>query len=477
MHRTLQPPIPRTQLTGHVAPFHTATSPFFITPDELAFFEQLGHHLLSFYQAANQLYIDSFQGHQPCFVAEYLDFGKPESVVEYGRMNRFRQSLPGVIRPDLILTEDGMIATELDSIPGGIGLTSNMSQSFPDESLIGGINGMRDGFARMIRSLDVGARHAAPLHNPLLAIVVSEESKDYRSEMDYLGEALNEIGLQTFVLEPSEILFTEDGLWVNQGEERVRIDILYRFFELFDLKNIPKAELILYAAKKKQVVLTPPPKPQLEEKLLFALFHHPVLKSFWQGHLGDETVSVLRKLFPKTWILDPRPIPPHAIIPDLVIGDFPVSRFLDLKHLSQKERHFVIKPSGFSEMAWGSRGVLVGHDLSEEAFGAGIEMALNSFYKTPHILQEFHKGRQVETEYQDLRSSPSDKGGLEGVLRMKGRARLSPYYFVERNTPILSGILATICPLDKKLIHGMSDAVMMPCAVSNVGGPLAAPNQ
>lgn len=427
-------------------PFHVATQPFLIKPDTFVFFQQLGHHLLSFYQAANKLYMDSVQGHQPSWVSEYLDFGKPESIIEYGRMNRFRKDLPGVIRPDLILTEDGMIATELDSVPGGIGLTLGLSQLPTDYELIGDINGMRDGFERMIR-----ATHASPLHNPSMAIVVSEESKDYRSEMDYLGKMLNQVGLTTFVIDPSEVIFTEDGLWVND----VRIDILYRFFELFDLKNIPKSELILYAAKKKQVVLTPPPKPQLEEKLLFALFHHPMLKSFWQNQMGEETVSVLTNIFPKTWILDPRPIPPHAIIPDLFIGDRPVGSFSDLNHVSQKERRFVIKPSGFSEMAWGSRGVLVGHDLSEEAFQKGLEMALDSFYKMPHILQEFHKGRQVETEYMD-NGTP---------IQMKGRVRLSPYYFVEGDEPILSGILATVCPLDKKLIHGMSDAVMMPCAI------------
>jgi hypothetical protein len=350
-----------------------------------------------------------------------------------------------------------MIATELDSVPGGIGLTLEMSQSFTDASLIGGIHGMRDGFARMIRSLTMK-------DNPSLAIVVSEESSDYRSEMDYLGIALNKVGLTTFVLDPAEVLFAEDGLSMNRDGTQIRIDILYRFFELFDLKNIPKAELILYAAKKGQAVLTPPPKPQLEEKLLFALFHHPVLKSFWKNRLGEETLSVLSKLFPKTWILDPRPLPPHAVIPDLLIGDQPVSSFLDLKNLSQKERRFVIKPSGFSEMAWGSRGVLVGHDLSEEAFEKGIKMALNSFHTTPHILQDFHKGRQVTAAYLGTEN--------DAPILMKGRARLSPYYFVERGEPILSGILATICPLDKKLIHGMSDAVMMPCSISKEGSLL-----
>ena len=48
---------------------------------------------------------------------------------------------------------------------------------------------------------------------------------------------------------------------------------------------------------------------------------------------------------------------------------------------------------------------------------------------------------------------------------MAGRARLSPYYFVTGETAELAGILATICPADKKVIHGMKDAVMVPCAV------------
>jgi hypothetical protein len=48
---------------------------------------------------------------------------------------------------------------------------------------------------------------------------------------------------------------------------------------------------------------------------------------------------------------------------------------------------------------------------------------------------------------------------------MAGRARLSPYYFVTGERAELAGVLATICPPDKKVIHGMRDAVMAPCAV------------
>ena len=53
---------------------------------------------------------------------------------------------------------------------------------------------------------------------------------------------------------------------------------------------------------------------------------------------------------------------------------------------------------------------------------------------------------------------------------MDGRVRLSPYYFVAGDVPKLGGILATACPLDKKLIHGMTEAIMAPCAVGSSPG-------
>jgi hypothetical protein len=49
---------------------------------------------------------------------------------------------------------------------------------------------------------------------------------------------------------------------------------------------------------------------------------------------------------------------------------------------------------------------------------------------------------------------------------MAGRARLSPYYFVTGEKADLAGILATVCPADKKVIHGMKDAIMVPCAAA-----------
>ncbi|MGB1520718.1 MAG: hypothetical protein ACPHDL_11370, partial [Limisphaerales bacterium] len=56
------------------------------------------------------------------------------------------------------------------------------------------------------------------------------------------------------------------------------------------------------------------------------------------------------------------------------------------------------------------------------------------------------------------------------TVSMNGRVRLCPYYFVhgegDQARASLKGILATICPDDKKIIHGMSDAILAPCSVA-----------
>jgi hypothetical protein len=46
---------------------------------------------------------------------------------------------------------------------------------------------------------------------------------------------------------------------------------------------------------------------------------------------------------------------------------------------------------------------------------------------------------------------------------MPGRLRLCPYFFVVGSEARLSGALATFCPPDKKIIHGMQDAALLPC--------------
>lgn len=58
-----------------------------------------------------------------------------------------------------------------------------------------------------------------------------------------------------------------------------------------------------------------------------------------------------------------------------------------MKSFGRKERELVVKISGFSERGWGSRGVFIGHDLSQEAWGTAIDEALASFAGSPFVMQ------------------------------------------------------------------------------------------
>ena len=443
-------------------PWRIAPEPFALSPSTYDSIVSLGNDLLAFYRALNALYNRSARGTAPAFIAEYLEQGKPEHIVRLMRQNRLRSELPGVIRPDLILTEDGFTASELDSVPGGMGFTGAMADAYCRLGIesAGGVGGIEQGFAALLKAV-TGSE------NPVVAIVVSEESKDYRPEMTWLAESLRVRGILTaHVCAPGDIIFTEDALFVRLQEGREeKIDAIYRNFELFDLLNIAKQDLVLYAVRHNRVKMTPPPKAQLEEKLAFALFHHPALASLWKAELGRQGVQIyerLRAIFPQTWIIDPRPLPPQAVIPGLTVNGDPVTDFMQLAALGKSERDFVVKPSGFSELAWGSRGVKVANDLPKEEWTATLRDALAEFARTPRILQRFHKGRRLRQAYYDR--------AADDVKTFDGRVRLCPYYFVVNDEARLGGILATVAPADKRLIHGMTDAVLSSCVVKPDGG-------
>jgi hypothetical protein len=91
-----------------------------------------------------------------------------------------------------------------------------------------------------------------------------------------------------------------------------------------------------------------------------------------------------------------------------------------------------------------------------------VDEAINAFPRLPYILQRYHKPRTVDAAWVDF-----EQGEL---MPMKGRVRLCPYYFVHGEGDAarthLGGVLATICPAEKKIIHGMRDAILAPCSVA-----------
>ena len=126
--------------------------PFAIDEKNRADLDRLGHQLFVFQRACNQLYQQSVKGKQPAWVARYLDLGKPAELIEFSRRKEFRDDIPRVIRPDLVLTDDGWAIAEVDSVPGGIGLTAWLNQTYTGlgSEVIGGADGMLDGFRSVL---------------------------------------------------------------------------------------------------------------------------------------------------------------------------------------------------------------------------------------------------------------------------------------------------------------------------------------
>jgi hypothetical protein len=408
-------------------------TPFALGPELAKEFDSLGRVLLQFYRAVNLLYRQSVTGKQPAWVAEVLDQGKPSELIELQRSPALKGELPRVIRPDCLLTDTGLAISELDSVPGGIGLTAWLNQTYAKNGaqVIGGDEGMMQGFAGIFGEA------------PRVHIVVSEEAATYRPEMEWLVSQLNGKERSTFNVQRSTFSEFAPG------------DAVYRFFELFDLANVPNAKQIFSLAAEKQIRLTPPPKAIFEEKLVAALLWNRNLRGFWRQELGEGFFNRLLKLTPYTWIVDPAPMPPHAAIPELNLTDWQ-----QLKSLSQRERDLILKVSGYSEEAWGARGVYLGSDLSTADWSVAVDKAIAGFGRSPYILQRYHKPRIVESNYFDFATGK--------LVPMPGRVRLCPYYFVTGDNDSaraqLGGVLATIGPADKKIIHGMRDAILAPCS-------------
>ncbi|MEX2577593.1 MAG: hypothetical protein WD342_00935 [Verrucomicrobiales bacterium] len=427
--KDIQAALPENGLFAQKA-WRVSPEPFPLDRKTVRAIEQLGPLLLRFQRACDVIYRRSRKGTLPAWIAAYLDRGKPESLLELGLGSAVVEKTPRVIRPDLILTEDGFVATELDSVPGGIGLTGWLGEVYgerdPDCELVGGSRGMIDGFASLFS--DDGAD-----------IVVSEESGDYRPEMEWLVSKL---------AGDWRVASAED--YQPSGRD------VYRFFELFDLPNLPGGQAIGETAAAGEIDVTSPYKPWLEEKLWSALFWSHPLKDVWRRELREANWKRLQSIFPRSWVVDPAEVPHHATIPGLGI-----QHFSEMSDFSQRERDLVLKLSGFNERAWGSRSVTIGQDVSQSGWEAAVDEALGSFESSPYVLQRFHGGRLV--------SHPWFNPETGKIEEMEGRVRLCPYYFAtpSGDNVSLGGVLATICPSDKKVLHGMREAILVPCLLED----------
>lgn len=438
-----------------------------LTPNQVAEIRKIGQACYDFYRALETLYLRSVEGKNLLrnrnlvapWVAEYLDRGKPDALIEHARAKVIRGATPVVIRPDLLITEDGGFAlTEMDSVPGGIGLTAFLNRLYEGvhgDALIGaGSDDMIDAFYQSLCA-------KAPTRTaPYIAILVSDEAATYRPEMEWIASQLRQRGRRVHVFHPDDVMPLGDSICVGIDGDPQQVDVIYRFWELFDLANVSIAEFLLKARREAQLSLTPPMRPFQEEKLNLALFHHHMLEDFWREALPKASFRILQKVIPQTWVMDPVKLPPNAVLDAPLVGGKPIYDWSQLIDAGKKERNLIIKISGFHESAWGARSVTLGSDSSKSEWEGAIQQAITMSHTSLHILQTYEKPTR-------LRHPVYREDG--STYMMEGRMRLCPYYFVDEKAQQaeLHGILATLCPADKKIIHGMKDAALLPCYESS----------
>ena len=438
---------------------------FPLTSAQVKQIEQIGQACYEFYKAQETLYLRSAEGKNLLrnrsltapWVAAYLDRGKPEALIRHARARALRGAMPMVIRPDLLVTEDGFAMTEIDSVPGGIGLTAFLNQLYAPvhgEALIGA--GEQDMVAAFYDVLSGRVPHVTA---PYIAILVSDEAATYRPEMEWLASQLRQQGRRVHVFHPDDVMPLGDDICVGIDGDPQKVDVIYRFWELFDLANVSIAEFLLKAREAAHIRLTPPMRPFQEEKLNLALFHHHILEDYWKENLSRQSYKTLAKVIPQTWVMDPVELPPNAVLDAPLVGGKPMTDWSQLIEASQKERNLIIKISGFHESAWGARSVTLGSDSSRAEWESAIQQAITMADTSLHILQTYEKPKRLR------HSVYQDDGSL---YSMEGRMRLCPYYFVNESAKVakLQGVLATLCPADKKIIHGMKDAALLPCFLS-----------
>ena len=299
------------------------------------------------------------------------------------------------------------------------------------------------------------------LPNPLIALAVSDEAATYRPEMEWIAHQLQLLGKRVFCVRPDDIFPLGSSLCFDVDGNPEKVDVLYRFFELFDLANIRTAKYFFESWAAGEVAIAPPMRHFQEEKLALALFHHHRLQDYWAEAIGGRSLKLLRGLIPQSWIVDPAPLPPGAVLDGPMVGGRLMGDWRELGGASQKERDLILKISGFHETAWGARSVVLGSDCSRDEWQQGVERAVESAANNLYVLQNYRKPRR--TEHAVYRTDPTS--GAIAAAPVHGRLRLCPYYFVVGGQARLSGALATFCPPDKKIIHGMQDAALLPCRI------------
>lgn len=466
---------------GRNTPFRLSGQPFRC---EVGVLERIGNGLTLFQAACVNVYAQADKDSKSPihWVAQLAGGHRSEALRHVARTQRARRPMQ-IIRPDLIWLGEGRgyhgwIAAEIDVMPGGLPTSAVLSQLHQEAEMPGIINRFESSMLTLVEHLTINLNHkgGAPREPGLLFVLDPEWSANYRAEATYFARRLTELGVPSAVCDLADLGFDDAGR-VTYGDRPW--PVIYRYFQLFFERKASETYGRLFQAHGRGMVdlISTPHAPALEEKLWFALWHHPLLRDTFVNAIPvderDETVALLDQLLPAGWVLDPALREAHShpwlqLLPSFVRpSGQPLRSFGELLTFSQGDRaELLIKASGGSAKSTRCGGIVIGAAGSNKSWRDMVEQALAEFPETRYVLQRYYAPQTVEFPAYSF---------ARGVHEpFKAAVRLNPFY---ANLPrpnrasherlehtVLMGGVATICPADRSKLHGAADAVSTPIA-------------
>jgi hypothetical protein len=341
--------------------------PFPLSRAQAAELERLSHRLLLFRQALFRIHRRSARGKLPPWIAAHLDAGTLEPAAVAPGLER--AAVPGILCPELVLTENGWSLAALDPPARHLGLAAWLAETY---ALHGAqpIAGDPDGIPKALRAAGLGVPGGADDDDPPLA-------------------------------------------WL-----RGKVEAL---------------EGPAPAAPSWRM-------PSFDDRIPFALVHLRALRDVWRRELRDSQFTRLQQVVPYTWILDPSPLPPQAVIPRLELHSMRAVAALP----REARAHLLLRSDDGV--------ILAGRDASDDRWRDAVNGALDEAAARPCacVLQESAAPKSV--------AHPVWDPAAGSARALETRVRLQPFYVTQ------DGVSATLAAVLAILATEDGPAIFAPCA-------------
>lgn len=331
-----------------------------------------------------------------------------------------------VTRPDLHYTGEGLFASEIDEMPGGLPDLIHIDHSY-------GLNAEKwEAFFQWLTS-----------EGPVLFVVSSEWSKCYISETEWLAAFMRSRGYPAFVLTTdriSEASLTHGGVFY----ENMRIGTIWRQFPIFETQG--KLTMFVHAAKCGLVRMVPE-FGHFGNKVWFSMYRR--YRDEFAALLDTATREILDAVLPDSHLVES-----DKSFPCTVTG-VSIGNMVELDMLPAESRdRLVLKVTGANAKSARSYGVLMGHGLTAAVWSDWIRERL--VMHQPFIIQ-----RRLETGVAKVAVHNTKFNAAE---LFHCRILLRPWVV---NGEIVS-VHACAVPSNTLRVHGMVDMAILPVKLGEV---------